>query len=348
MINEFLFGCGLACSGKSSYMNEHYPNALHIINDYIEFSGLYTFDYNDFIDYCKDSYINNRVKDSLIIVSADEVKPVLDGYTDEHPEVVHQESVNIVKSIITEFARNQDIKFDKVFLDGGGINNHYNTDIITIIRFYTKAKITCLFFDTPVEVCIKRMKNRKRKVPIEDIYNKNLHIEACRNKYIPLVDEFIRINYFTNDYILLDMDGTIAAYGKPKLDINGNTDFVNSELFKNAKPVNHIIDFIRNNKNLSNVYIVTACPNSIAWEEKNEWIDKNFPEIKTSNRLFVGNKDYKHVFIEQFAHRNKWKLNEVCLIDDNHDTLDKCNKIGINAIHPSNIEVLVDKYSYQA
>ena len=33
MINNFLFFVGLPCSGKSSWVNEKYPNAIHIVNE---------------------------------------------------------------------------------------------------------------------------------------------------------------------------------------------------------------------------------------------------------------------------------------------------------------------------
>ncbi len=345
MISKFSYFLGLPASGKSTYLQENYPNILHLIE-------WLTSILDKPFDECNLDKIIQTIEDNLcinetIVISADEIKPLLKGYTDEHPEVVHEESVQITRKIIFAIADSSKINCN-VILDGGGINNHYNLSIIDYLRNKNVDKITCIFFDTPVEVCINRLQGRTRKVPIEDIYKKNLRIEACKNKYIPLVDEFIRVDYFTNKYLLLDMDGTLACYGKVKLDINGNSDFVSSELFKNLKPVKHIIDFVKKHYDMKNVYIVTACANSIAWNEKNEWLDKYFPEIPVENRMFVGNKNYKHVFIEQFAHKMKWNVKDVCLIDDFHDTLKKCNEIGINAVHPSNIESLFDKYSYQA
>lgn len=46
--------------------------------------------------------------------------------------------------------------------------------------------------------------------------------------------------------------------------------------------------------------------------------------------------------------RNKWKMNEICVVDDFHNTLSKCTAIGVNAIHPSNIEVMFNPKTYQA
>ena len=343
MINTYIQLLGLPCSGKSVYINEHYPDAIHIVNRYVYSEDVKEFDEDKFISFC-----NKFIKpNDIVIMSADEIKHVLPGYTPEHPEIVHEKSVQLARKMIYEIMDSSHISCDLI-LDGGGINNNYNLSIINELRIKNVKKITCIFFDTPIEVCLKRLEKRSRKVPIEDIYQKNLKIEVCKNRYIPLVDEFIRVDYFTNKYLLLDMDGTLACYGKAKLDIHGNSDFVSSELFKNLKPVQHVIDFVKKHYDMRNVYIVTACANSIAWQEKNEWLNKYFPEVLQENRMFVGNKNYKHVFIEQFANKMKWKVNDVCIIDDFHDTLAKCTEIGINAVHPSNIEAMFDKYSYQA
>lgn len=99
---------------------------------------------------------------------------------------------------------------------------------------------------------------------------------------------------------------------------------------------------------MQNVFIITAYPNSIAWEEKLAWLGEHFPELLPENIMFVGNKDWKHVFIKHLAIKKKWKMNEICIVDDLHDTLTKCSSIGINAIHPSNIEAMFNKKTYQA
>ena len=163
-----------------------------------------------------------------------------------------------------------------------------------------------------------------------------------------MVDDFVRIDYYTSEHIMLDMDGTIAAYGKSKYDIDGNKDFCCSQLFLHLKPVKHVIDFVKNNFDLNEVYICSAVANSVVWDEKNQWLDKYFPEIPRQNRLFVGNKDYKHVFVKNYCAMRNWPLNTVTLIDDYHQTIQKCEKIGINCVHPSNIESIIDKYNYQS
>lgn len=310
MISEFVFCCALPGAGKTTYLEQHYD-------------------------------------DSYTVISADEIKKALPGYDQEKPELVHEESVQAARKGIFDLC--DCAESYKVILDGGGINNHYNVSIIEKVRETNPdAKITCLFFDTPIEVCINRISHRERKVPVDEIYKKNQQLVNCINRYCEMVDEFIRIDYFTNKYLILDMDGTIAAYSKAKVDEDGNIDFVNCEQFRWGQPVSHVIQFVRAYFDINNVYVITACPNSIAWQEKLEWLDKYFPEIPAENRMFVGNKDWKHVFIKHLALKKKWKLNEVCVVDDYHNTLTKCTSIGVNAIHPSNIESMFNTKTYQA
>lgn len=337
MISNFIQCLGLPCAGKSETINKNYL-VQHVIHDY------YKSNISSFLEYIKT--INTG--DSFIIISADEIKEHLSGYNpDNVPDYVHEDSVQLARQYIFELCDDPDNSY-KVLLDGGGINGHYNLSIINKIRETNiNSVITTLFFDTPIEVCLKRLENRKRKVPVEEIYKKNQKLIKCIHTYAELSDNFIRIDYFTNKYLLLDMDGTIAAYGKSKIDEDRNTDFVNCERFKWCQPVPHIINFIKENYDMKDVYIVTACPNSIAWQEKLEWLDMYFPEIPNENRMFVGNKHYKDVFIKHLAIKKKWDLKDICLIDDFHETLSKCTKLGINAIHPSNIDVITNKYTYQ-
>lgn len=333
MIKEFIFCVGLPGCGKSTYLDNHYPE------------DAYTLENVHMLDDREFEFARSHSDDNTYFrIAADDLKPYLDGYTDEHPEVVHEQSVKLVKSLI--FKMMETNMYGTVILDGGGINRHYNASIIEHIRLVNPTcKITCLYFDTPIEVCLKRISLRKRKVPIESIYDKNQRLIGCINRYKEVVDEFIRIDYYTNKYVMLDMDGTIAGFSKVRFDEEGNADFVNGELFRHLRPNNFVINFIKEHYDMKNVYICTACANSIAWTEKCEWLDKYFPEIPKENRFWCGNKDYKYVFVKQFAEHMGWKRNEVVLIDDYHPTIDKCKKVSVNCLHPSNIEALIDPYA---
>lgn len=337
MVREFVFCVGLPGCGKSTYIESNYEDVIHVC------SKAYA------AERSIDEYINMYVQSGNVIISADEIKEYLGGYYPEHPEFVHEESVKAARQHIYNIVTNCKNFDGRIILDGGGINNHYN---LAIIDFFMKnspdTNIVCLFFDTPIEVCLDRISKRERKVPVEVIYDKNLKLVKCLNNYKSIVNEFIRINYFTSKHLLLDMDGVIAAYGKSKYDIDGNKDFCCSELFLHLPPVKHIIDWVKEHFDMNDVYICTAVANSVVWEEKKAWLKDNFPEILEDHILFCGNKDYKAVFIKNYAALKKWKINDITLIDDYHLTLDKCRKLGINAVHPSNIESIVNKYQYQA
>lgn len=342
MIKEFIFTVGLPGCGKSSYLERNYPSP-HTFIKWCEME-VYACDGITF-DYEKDGqeFIQSCIDKDLVLISADEVKTKLDGYTDIHPEVVHEESVQIARQFVFELSRRCD---GTIIMDGGGINHHYTEDILSYIRGNCPGvKITELFFDTPIEICLKRIEGRGRKVPRESIFDKNQMLIGCINRYKRYVDNFVRVDYYTNKYVMLDMDGTIAGYSNVRQDEDGNSDFVNGELFKHLRPNLFIINFIKEHYDMKNVYICTACANSIAWQEKCEWLDKYFPEIPVENRYWCGNKDYKYVFVKQFAEHMGWNRNEVVLIDDYHYTIDKCKKVSINCIHPSNIEALADQYA---
>ena len=357
MINKFYFSLALPGAGKTTWINEHFHNELPM-NEYVEYMNegrLLSLGPEDLVKslYIKDYYNSRVIKTpeifrnwiSGIVVSADDIKPYISGYNPADPFPVHEQSVQLAKQMVENIATSDDLEVN-VFMDGGGVNNHYTENIINFVREHCpKCEIICVYFETPVEVCVDRISKRERKVPLSSIYEKNQKIIPCLYRYQPLVDKFVRVNYYTNKYILLDMDGTICGYTKARFDIDGNADFVNGELFLHLKPVQYVIDYVKEHYDMENVYIVTAVANSIAWEEKNKWLDKYFPELPKENRYFCGNKDYKYVFVKQLADHKGWKRNEMVLVDDYHPTIEKCKKVQINCIHPSNIESLTDPFA---
>lgn len=350
MIKEFIFTLGLPGCGKTTYLQEHYNNVFSFADwhNYVTMNQGAEDGSLQFGKYCQNllgSYDFGNKKQNVIQIAADELKPFINGYSDEHPEHVHEDSVDLARNLIHNLASQNSFNGD-VVMDGGAINNHYTSDIIKFIKENCPdVKITCIFFDTPINVCIERVNKRQRKVPVDNIYEKNMKITACVNKYKKVVNEFIRVDYYTNKYLLLDMDGTIAAYSKVKRDDKGNADFINGELFRHLTPVQWVIDFVKQHYDMKNVFIVTACPNIFAWQEKNEWLDEHFPEIPAENRFFCGNKDYKDVFVKHLAIKKKWKINDVVLVDDYHKTIEDCTRQNINCLHPSNIFALADKYA---
>lgn len=332
MLTEFIFTVGLPGCGKSTYLKEHYKNAFDFKKCYESHLGI--------SEYCA----THIMPDDYVIIAADDIKEFLDGYTDEHPEGVHEDSVQLARNYVFQLI-SSDIFTGKVIMDGGGLNNNYTQSIVERVREANPAtKITCIFFDTPIDVCIDRVNSRDRKIPEYVFFEKNLKIQNCITRYQEEVDEYIRVDYYTNKHIFLDMDGTIVSYRKGKLDQEGNVDMVNSQMFLTGTPVKHIIDFVKEHFDMRNVYIISAVANDIVLSEKLRWMEKYFPELPKENFHWCGNKEWKHVFLKHFAISQKWNMNDVTIIDDMHSILHKCTEYGMNAVHPSNINAIIDKY----
>lgn len=297
-MKEFIFTIGLPGSGKTTFLKER--------------------------GYC---YAEK--------ISADDIKDKIRGASpaDKDESKIHEESVQEARN---EAFRMMSEGYNRIVMDMGGINSTYTKTIIAnadLKGYKTKA----YFLDTPVDVCIERMKQRGRIIPLEDVYKKNCKLNACLIDIADMGVEIEVVPYFTNKYLFLDMDGTICSYQKPPRDMDGNVDFVNSQMFKNATPVKHVIEWAEK-WGYEKTFILGACPNSIAMGEKMFWIQKNIDKIYMNNVYFVGNKDYKHVFLKHLIQKLKLNKRDVLVVDDNYDIIDKMLKLGVNCIHPSNID----------
>ena len=297
-MKEFIFTIGLPGSGKTTFLNE---------NGY-------------------------RYAEKI---SADDIKDTIRGKSpaDKDESEIHEESVQQARN---EAFRRMSEEYGRIVMDMGGINSTYTKTIIAhanLKGYKTKA----YFLDTPVSVCIERMKQRGRIVPLEDVYKKSCKLNACLMDIADMGVEIEVVPYFTNKYLFLDMDGTVCSYQKPPRDMDGNVDFVNSRMFENAAPVRHVIEWSKK-WGYERTFILGACPNSIAMEEKTSWIQKNMGRIRMGNVYFVGNKDYKHVFLKHLIQKLKLNKRDVLVVDDNYDIIDRMLKTGVNCIHPSNIE----------
>lgn len=323
---EIIFTVGLPGSGKTTHIQKNFLYTITSVECHVD----------QLIVNLPVLESKNTIKYTYI--SADDIKPLLNDFNNEHPENVHEESV-----CIAEKCANTCIDCGQNFImDGGGINRHYTKRIMEYAKSSLEFNyhIIILFFNVPIEICIDRINKRERKVPIENIYEKSQRLSESLMNLQMIADETIYIDYFTNKYIFLDMDGTICSYTKPQRDYNGNIDFVNCHLFENLKPVQHIIDIIKDKYQPSNIFILTAVPNSIAWKEKQEWLHKFTPFIPNENYLFVGNKDYKHIFLKHFILGKRIDKKDVCVIDDNYSIINNMINIGVNCLHPSDIEKL--------
>ena len=118
MISKFMYFVGLPCSGKSTFISNNYSDAGHLC-DMLSTLLSTTHPFDDYsFEEINETLENNLIDNSTWIISADEIKPMLEGYTDEHPEVVHEDSVQLARRMIFEIAKSKNLNVN-IILDGG-------------------------------------------------------------------------------------------------------------------------------------------------------------------------------------------------------------------------------------
>ena len=142
MIKDFIFTLGLPGSGKSTYINENYVNMFDFA-EYLRYSAnplsstgtekLTPQEACTDLHYL-DIYLANisalrhvdgtwPLKDNQVfVVSADEIKQHLNGFSMDNPQAVHEESVQLARQLVYLFAKTHTMEVN-VLMDGGAINN---------------------------------------------------------------------------------------------------------------------------------------------------------------------------------------------------------------------------------
>ena len=124
------------------------------------------------------------------IVSADDIKETHPDYNPADPEPLHQWSVKEAEKMMEQLS-DDDVS---ICMDSGGINNSYSLRIIKMLK--SKGyHITLVYFDTPLNICIKRNRERERKVPESAIIQKAEMLQSCLEKQIELADVYKKIEY---------------------------------------------------------------------------------------------------------------------------------------------------------
>ena len=129
---------------------------------------------NNYLEQWANSIKRAALHPSPIVVAADDIKEFIPGYDNSNPEPVHEASVKYAEELVYMICDADLFVTDTLIMDGGGINDHYTARIIEHVRkSYSDVHIKCVYFDTPIEVCLERISKRERKVPTETIYSKN-------------------------------------------------------------------------------------------------------------------------------------------------------------------------------
>jgi len=183
----------------------------------------------------------NLPDSEFLWISADEIKIHLPLYNPKLPDLVHEESVRIAEELVYSTLKTG----NNFILDGGGINNNYTKTIIDACHDHGYF-VSLIHIDTPLEVCLERNNERilanERFVPPKAIIEKGIKLNACLNKIIFLVDAYVKVPYYTDKHVFVDMDGVVAAHQSLYKNEEGNVDFVNGEVFRYAPPVWPVIN----------------------------------------------------------------------------------------------------------
>ena len=286
----------------------------------------------------KTTWIKENIKNfkGFRMVSADEIKERHPDYDPDNAEKLHKYSVVEAEKQMKELC---DKGYD-IVMDTGGINNFYTKRIIDMLK-KNAYHIKLVHIKTPYNICLKRNKERVRKVPERAILEKAVVENKQFHRLKEIVDEVEVVHYHTNKYLFIDMDGVIAALSTLPI-INGEIDFVNAEVHLHLTPVPQMIDKLNKlRENGHKIYILSAVPNSFSLKEKEIWLDKYF-NLPKDHRFFVNQGRHKAEMLENLSLHLNIDKKDITMVDDIHGTLYDVKNREMNSMHVS--EFLVHEF----
>lgn len=136
--------------------------------------------------------------------------------------------------------------------------------------------------------------------------------------------------------VFIDQDGVLCSYA----DCNDKvcaTEFPYG-FFLDRYPVLPVINKIWELYKNDHLVILSAVPHLEAIVEKNIWLDRHFP---VKDRYFIMWKTQKKCdFIKEYCIENNVDIKDCILIDDEHEILRECEKIGCQVWHISRLLTL--------
>lgn len=139
----------------------------------------------------KTTYVHNQLLPNhrLQLVGSDEVKPFLPGYKPDDPGYVHRESVHVAMEHMHKCIRDGDsFVFDGTGLDTWGIKEAMNK------ARKNGFQVAVHFVKTPVEVALKRLENRERKVPENLVRSKHTEVAWAFSQLAPHADHVVEFD----------------------------------------------------------------------------------------------------------------------------------------------------------
>lgn len=139
-----------------------------------------------------------------------------------------------------------------------------------------------------------------------------------------------------------DIDGVLATFAYGSYGVNVCEDKYFKEYMKIHNPYmdavapNFLINFLYDNTNIENNYVVSRKYSAIELEQKLDFINRNYKNrILSDNVFFVDSLDKSTVIKEILDTKYNGLNTKHCLIDDNIEVLSLAQSHGITTIHIS-------------
>lgn len=151
------------------------------------------------------------------------------------------------------------------------------------------------------------------------------------------------IEKLKDKYVFFDVDGTLSEYRfndmlyasrKPELGCQTLKDFLFGDLFLKARPLKTMQNIIQK-LDKDKIFVLGTIVTNNEINQKYVWLEKNYPNIKKENIIFISSTMLKPDVIIEYSLKYKIDLKDIVFVDDRLDVLRKAEEMGITAYHPS-------------
>ena len=130
------------------------------------------------------------------------------------------------------------------------------------------------------------------------------------------------------DIFIFDYEGTLSESPSKRLSID---DLLYNFDFRNLKINNKIYDFYKRVKQKT-IYVVGIIECNREIEQKKQWLNINYPDIKEENYIFVSSDYKKSDVIKEIIDFNNYSKDKILFIDDKSSHIDDVSQLGINCL----------------
>lgn len=144
-------------------------------------------------------------------------------------------------------------------------------------------------------------------------------------------------------YVFFDVDGVLSEYrhrdqvyaGRdPELGCQTLNDLLFGDLFLKSRPLKtmqRIVSKLDPNK----IFILGTIVTNNEVNQKYIWLEKNFPEFKKENIIFISSTMLKPEVMLEYSKQYDINLADIVFIDDRMGVIRKAEELGITSYHPS-------------